>query len=70
MVEDGQSNLEQFLRKKTTSEDLTRWRVSIPLHLPDREVYEHQGRDGPEYIYLRYLHVHNITDEYCKAQGS
>ena len=65
MVEDGQSNLEQFRRMKTTSEDLTRWRESIPLELSDGEVYELQGRDGPEYIYLRYLHVHNITDEYC-----
>ena len=55
---------------KTTSEDLTRWRESNPLDLSDGEVYEHQGRDGPEYIYLRYLHVHNITDEYSKAQGS
>ena len=52
MVEDGQSNLEQFRRMKTTSEDLTRWRESIPLELSDGEVYELQGRDGPEYIYL------------------
>ena len=25
---------------------------------------------GPEYMYLRYLHVHNIIDEHSKDQGS
>ena len=48
MVEDGQSNLEQFRRMKTTSEDLTRWRESISLDLSDGEVYELQVRDGPD----------------------
>jgi len=70
MVEDGQGNLEQFWRWKTTSEDFSRWRVFTPSDLSDEGVYEHQGRDGPEYIYLRHLHVHNITDEHSKDQGS
>ena len=34
MVEDSQSNLKQFWRRKTTSEDLTRWRESI------RQIYQ------------------------------
>ena len=45
-------------------------RVFTPSDLSDEGVYEHQGRDDPEYIYLRYLHVHNITDEYSKDQSS
>ena len=34
MVENSQTNLKQFWRRKTTSKDLTRWRESI------RQIYQ------------------------------